>query len=328
MSFSRLQWSSCWVGQLVMKSFPGKSFLLVALQWQQPTVRAAKLLCWRVFEQHADFLRVPWLLLCSCPWPLTSAWRTATEKREGSSIAMIFPGFLLAQSLNRSLACGKLQAGGLFPVAFSSVSVRWGFWSPLLLIVAKVPNCCSCRIQDVMRPLMKINALLSWGPYLLRLRVWLIWLFMIGLVAQNKKKEEANQADGALVPNSAVSPGCCCCWVRVSLQPFPLLLLIVVCESEDGRLQTSRVKMSWASKVVREGVLVGQFSARWGMWLAGPQLARAMVSMTCSSLPRSRCLRDCSSFCNAERIWTQMWRNIRICSRFFQTGSMQQTAAL
>lgn len=45
---------------------------------------------------------------------------------------------------------------------------------------------------------------------------------------------------------------------------FPLLL-IVVCESDDDRLQTSRVKMSWASKVVREGVLVGQFSARRGM---------------------------------------------------------------
>lgn len=120
MSFSRLQWSSCWVGQSVLKSFPAKSFILVALQWQQPTVRVAKLICWRVFEQHTDFLRAPRLPLCSCPWPLTSVWRTATEKREGSSIRMIFPGFLLAQSLNRSLGCGKLLAGtSWWPVSCS-----------------------------------------------------------------------------------------------------------------------------------------------------------------------------------------------------------------
>lgn len=37
--------------------------------------------------------------------------------------------------------------------------------------------------------------------------------------------------------------------------------------------------------------------------LAVPQLASAMVSITCSNLPRSLCRRDCSSFCSADRIW-------------------------
>lgn len=71
-----------WVleSQYWRKSFPAKSFLLVALQWQQ---RAAENpLCWRVFEQHTESLPALWLLLCSCPWPLTSLWRTATEKKE------------------------------------------------------------------------------------------------------------------------------------------------------------------------------------------------------------------------------------------------------
>ncbi len=44
--------------------------------------------------------------------------------------------------------------------------------------------------------------------------------------------------------------------------------------------------------------------ASWGGWRrgGGPQLVRAMVSITCSSLLRSLCRRANSSFCSADRI--------------------------
>lgn len=129
--------------------------------------------------------------------------------------------------------------------------------------------------------------------------VRLIWLFGGWVGGSEKKKQKPTRPTGPqfqtlLSLQCAAAAGCLC--------PCSLFPLFVVREGDNDRLQTSRAKMSRASKVVREGVLVGQFSPSRGVRLAGPQLASAMVSMTCSSLPRSRCLRDCSSFCNADRI--------------------------
>lgn len=64
------------------------------------------------------------------------------------------------------------------------------------------------------------------------------------------------------------------------------------------------------TKVAREILLVDQLPTSWCVWLAVPQLARAMVSMTCSSLPRSRWRREGSSFCNAVRIWSKIGKGI------------------
>lgn len=80
---------------------------------------------------------------------------------------------------------------------------------------------------------------------------------------KKKRNEKANPAGGALDPNSAVSPVCCCCWVLVSLQSFfPLLYVVVVCEGGNDRLHTSRGQN--VTKVVGEGVLVGQLSTSRG----------------------------------------------------------------
>lgn len=145
---------------------------------------------------------------------------------------------------------------------------------------------------------MKVNALLSLGPY--RLRVRLIWLSGAGLVAQRekqKKKKEANPAGGACRSKL-------CCLSSVLLLLGVHAVSVRCCfdgEVDNDRLQTSRVKMS---RLSGKACWSASSPPGRGARSAGPQLASAMVSMTCSSLPRSRCLRDCSSFCNADRIWT------------------------
>lgn len=148
---------------------------------------------------------------------------------------------------------------------------------------------------------MKINALSSWGRCRLRLRVRLIWLYGTELMAQKKTSLPSRGLKlQTLLSLQCAAAGCLCpCGVSVLFLWW-------------WKQQTSDVKsqMSWALKVVWDGELIGRSSAGQGMWLAGPQLARAMVSMTCSSLPRSRCLRDCSSFCSAVRICTNIQKSL------------------
>lgn len=47
--------------------------------------------------------------------------------------------------------------------------------------------------------------------------------------------------------------------------------------------------------------------------LDGPQLVRAIVSMTCSSLLRSLCLLACSSRSNADKIWRRKGEEVSGC---------------
>lgn len=160
---------------------------------------------------------------------------------------------------------------------------------------------------------MNVSALLSRGPYLVRLRGALD-------SAVRGRIGGSESVRGAALP--LLPPVCCCCCcccsrcrrVLVSSQSFPADVhrrFFFFCCCCWGLLTTDfRRRGSKCHKGCR-GRLVGSAGSlcwRGHVRAAGPQLARAMVSMTCSSLPRSRCLRDCSSFCSAERIWTKTGR--------------------
>lgn len=81
---------------------------------------------------------------------------------------------------------------------------------------------------------MWVNALLSYGPNHVRQSV-VIWVRAGG--SQGDSEWEKSQP----VPNSALSPLCCCCMELVSSQSFPLMFLAVC---ERGERQASRVQIS------------------------------------------------------------------------------------
>lgn len=204
------------------RKFPcKKSFLLVALQWQPPfvlpSIHSAEVSLSNTLNLYQ---------LRGCCVTVPDLWQKREKSIQGSSSAVLYPGFFNGLTVwSIALAVESLY----LPRSFSALCpARWVFFlvttvHVLLLIVAKVPNCFFffCRTLDVMRALMKINALLSWGPYRLRLKGALdlvVWSWVGG--SEREKRKEANPANGALIPNSAVSPVCCCCWVLVSMQSF------------------------------------------------------------------------------------------------------------
>ena len=222
------------------RKFPcKKSFLLVALQWQQPfvlpSIHPTEVSLSNTLNLHQ---------LRGCCVTVPDLW-------QGSSSAVLYPGFFNGLTVwSVALAVESLY----LPCSFSALCpARWVFFflvttvHVLLLIVAKVPNCFFSfrRTLDVMRALMKINALLSWGPYRLRLKGALdlvVWSWVGGSEREKKKRSQPSW-------RGLNSKLCCLSSVLLLLGAcvhavlFPLLFL-VVCEGDNDRLQTSRVKMS------------------------------------------------------------------------------------
>lgn len=122
-----------------------------------------------------------------------------------------------------------------------------------------------------------------------RAKVPVMWSFGVGL---ERKEGKANPFQTMQVP-----PPCFLLLLgtRVLAVFFPPLSP-AVCDERNNRLGGSKCnKGCWGWRKAPTLLQVDLLSS--------PQLARDMVSMTCSSLPWSLCRRDDSSFCNAVRIW-------------------------
>lgn len=185
----------------------------------------------RVFEQHAESLPALWLLLCSCPWPLTSLWRGATVKKEKFLTGIKYSGFFLFFIGSES----ELQLW-LWKDTSSGLVSGPAWWVSGHHCACTIPDCgqsCSRVTVDVMRDLMKINALLSWGPKLAEVGDALDLVVMAGSEKKKKKKKKGNGGGGKSQPGCRDFSSKLCCLSRVCCCLLGACVLAVLSAAVD-----------------------------------------------------------------------------------------------